>query len=163
MAKIGDLVDRNVTSDIEILQSSPFPLLQIPYPLRDLSDLTAANRLSDSFSFSYAESLTNSGATSTVSIGTLERGVWDINVQTHYVSNYSQPGVVGFAVVLANAIVANPKVLINVMPFIGSEIITNQFRISIDRAQFVLRGQLTNNGVGQTHSHATTITGIRLL
>lgn len=166
VAKIADLIERNVTSTLTVEQACPFPLMAIPFADRDLTDLTGTQIISDSFTFLLNQTMTNSPTALNSQLGFLSRGVWDLTATTHYTSNYVQNGVIGLQIGLITAVVLAPKPLIALSPagLAGSNIFqTVTRRMTVDSQRYLLAITLTNNGVGQTHSHVTVLSGNRLL
>src|SRR5262245_24690537 len=87
LAKVAELVERNVSADIEVLQQATFPLLDLPAAYRFNLASGATVRASDSSNF-YLEGQVINAAALQQTFCILSRGVWDVVIQVSYSSTY---------------------------------------------------------------------------
>lgn len=90
LAKISELVDRNVTSDITVLQEADFPLLPFPFPYR-IKPTFGTTLQGESTSASQAWTVANAAQQNQL-LMTLSRGVYRLSFNVQYTSNYASTG-----------------------------------------------------------------------
>jgi len=163
VAKIGDLVQRDVTSDIEIHQEAVFPLLLMPGVKRPFSAFGLTTILTDSTMF---RSILSKGASlpSTVTdYLTLGKGVWDLDFVVQYTATFANPGTVGFQFFLQDTVTASILSFVNFAPVIDTLVAVVNQRITLDRSDLALRSELTATGVGQTHAFNLSVSLNKML
>ena len=162
IAKITDLVDRTVTSDIEVLQQTFFPLLRFSGPVRPTP--ASVNVLTQSGIVTMQGIVANGGAAQVTLCG-LREGIWDIDVQGFYTANYQAAVTDGLEIRLVTAATTLFADLCFTMATVspaGAQF-SRKLRVTLDRSDLALETVLSGNGVGQSHMFIGSVACQKLL
>ena len=162
IAKITDLVDRTVTSDIEVRQEAFFPLLDLPHTLRTTP--LSANVLNASGIITTEATVSNGGAFSITLCG-LTVGVWEIDIQGFYTANWlglTTDGLVIRLMAPGAVIFSNLLFLMPTVQPAGIQF-SRRLRITLDRGDLTLQSFLAGNGVAQSHQFIASVSCSKLL
>jgi hypothetical protein len=161
LAKISDLLERTIISNVEVRQDTDFPLLMAPFPLRSPPP-SFGSPIGDSTFLSASATVANAAAV-TVDLGVIGKGIWDIDGILFYIANYSSPASIGYSLFLFDPVGVTQNVLVQVNPFIGSVSLPFRGRVTLDRSDLILRSTLATNGVGNQHNFALSVGMKKLL
>lgn len=96
LARATDVTDRDIVSQIELLQEATFPLIGVPEPMN--FDQTSGLIWRTTYSFSTRDSRNNQAAATTIIVATLGRGLWRVQISGVYYANFLNEASQGFQV-----------------------------------------------------------------
>jgi len=149
LAKIGDLVERDVVSNVEVHQEALFPLLKFHHPLR-VGIAPSTNLLVVSASLSAQVQQAALAAQQFVDLAVLDRGVWDIVMRTQYTANFTDFTNTGFQLMLQDMTTFSFLLLDQLVPTTQTLTVDLAKRITIDRNDLRLRFAIGLTGAAQT-------------
>ena len=149
IGKIGDLVDRDVTSNIEVHQEALFPLMQFHHPTR-VGLAPSTNLLSISAALSSHVAQPANTAQTFVDLAVLDKGVWDLVIRTQYTANFTDMTNTGWQLILQDMTTFSFLLIDQLVPTTQTLTTMLEKRITIDRNDLRLRFALGLTGVGQT-------------
>lgn len=150
LARCHDVVDRNITSNLEVAQETIWALPAIPQILVLDSNTPAARRTS--FATSTGDSRNNQAANVVFTMAQpLARGLWRIYASGSYTANYLVSGGAGLAIELSSP--TELIALLLLQPAIATLFFHMNEEIMIDNDVTDLQVRLFGNGVGQIHSY----------
>lgn len=153
LSRLGDLVERNVTSDLEILQTSPFPLIPFPSGFKDTPNL--GSLLTESVQFKRIVNVANA-AQDLTNLFILSKGIWRISWALQYFANYTALTNDGFALYLVTP-AGNSYSLVEMRPTSQNVQVDGDRVISLENDTTIIRYFLATNGIGQSHLAGLTL------
>ena len=164
LARVLDLVERDVTSNVDVGQETPFPLGQIPGILRQFT-IGGTVSLNDSGGNSRTVQTTNGAATDTP-IMTLAKGLWDLQIFVSFSATFTPaaPQPQQWIVHLFDTAKSIQSNLASGWGGAANDVQNNNFvrRVLIE-VPLELRVTLASSGVGQTISVAVNVIANRLV
>lgn len=158
LAKVSDLVERNVTSDIEVRQSTDFPLLRMPQAFRIVltSDITTVQ--TDSFAADVAGQVLALGTVAQRLVAKLQRGVWFMRFNVHYQSDFTAFASAG----LEMQLLPQGRIF-NVIPFTQSIHYYTEKLFTLEADSGQIQINLAAAAAAQNHRYSGTVWFERLL
>lgn len=163
IARSVDIVDRDIGSNLEILQETVFPLPPIPAPL-DLLAFGTGVVVSRSFAthyYKYSENTITSS--SNLNLG---KGLWRITGNISYSSNFVGVAIdSGFRLQIGNFIPVAFFDLVNIQPdgTLHTRVLAFDFDLLIDRDNFVISAYMGAAGLAQYHVASLGMRGSKYL
>jgi len=163
LAKISDLVDRDVESTVEVHQEALFPLGLMPSPLRVAVAFGATVVQAESCCFTVFQQVTNAGAAAVSTLFLLKRGLWRLRFDVFYtcsVLDFAGTGTRGILIVQPGSQVVE---LYATLPIVGTQVLHVERLITLDDDRTTLEIRLGTIPAAQTHNHFTGISLEKLI
>lgn len=156
LARAADITDRDVVSNLDLAQESFFPLPPIPEPMLFTQDSGLTR--SSSFLFTASDSRNNQAAAVQMTVAFLTRGLWRVQIQGNYGSNFLNEANAGFFIEMIDPVTFFSSFIARANPFNT----TTAYSFNVDNAYLLpatrqMRITLSGNAVGQIHAYAVSI------
>ena len=160
IAKLGDLIERDVTSDIEINQEALFPLETIPFPIQTMVRQVTGS-YSGSFLLDRFEQITNAAALTGSPVFTLQKGLWIVDIRYSFWCNYSDITLSGFQLGLVQPD-GQFAWFVDERPRLQSVSASVRLKLSV-LAPLLCVITVAANGIGQTETVTLNVLGNKYL
>lgn len=157
LASAVDVVDRDITSNVDVQQQALFPMIAIPHENIDVAGPVVVQR--KSFRTTFAQQNTNVGAGTSSKLLLLGRGLWRLKLSLSIFTNYLAPPAPFVSSIVVGKVVGDQAALSFIPGLNVAQFLTQDFDLLALDDLTGIWCILGGNGVGDTQNYNASIWG----